>query len=145
MLAAGPDLRADRYGLWNDLEGMPAAERDRALDDYLGRKKPLARHPAYARVRAGLPERATVLSLSEATSLLGPILFQYRVVAARWGGKEFGIPDLFRFAPHDGPDAAWLGMALVLEPGQVSFHLWAPVDALYEVHGLARSWFGADP
>lgn len=37
VLMPDGDLRADRYGLWNDLEGMPATERAAALAGFAGR------------------------------------------------------------------------------------------------------------
>jgi phosphohistidine swiveling domain-containing protein len=37
VLAPDADLRADRYGLWNDLEGMTATERAAALAGFAGR------------------------------------------------------------------------------------------------------------
>src|SRR2546423_6775748 len=37
VLAPDADLRADRYGLWNDLEGMTATERAVALAGFAGR------------------------------------------------------------------------------------------------------------
>lgn len=35
VLVPDVDLRADRYGLWNDLEGLEPADRETALDAYL--------------------------------------------------------------------------------------------------------------
>jgi phosphohistidine swiveling domain-containing protein len=37
VLIPDVDLRSDRFGLWNDLEGMSSRDRRQALDDYVGR------------------------------------------------------------------------------------------------------------
>jgi phosphohistidine swiveling domain-containing protein len=118
VLVPDVDLRADRYGLWNDVEGLTEQERARALEDYIQRVAAAAIHRGVSHVTLMPGESLDRTELARAADRRGRGMVEvYEAGTDRASalGAMLLDPDV---TWPEGPVVVPLGAAAVLRAGR---------------------------